>query len=614
MPGHALRCRDVLPLEPRPVRRPRAAASLHRDRCGGAERLVRRMEYRAAARGSGARSDRRGRTVPADGHRHGIPPSRRADRRIRARHPQPARRRAERDRPVVVRLPHRRGRGDQAAGAEGVRRRRGGPAARSDVATVRLDENLLAARASRTRRCRGGDRRSMTRSACAAAVAIWLWSSNAAAQQINGLAAWTLGNGTNTYDTQSYRNTGLSQNYVLGVDTPFLDRRLMKLNTEGSFRTNALTSGPEREALRADQRAVGYKLGASMFPQRPFPLTVQASRDIIDESADYPSSAAIRGGVALPAGAIAPALQTTARTLAANWQLSAGALPRVEVGYTAENLATAGSGYGAAQQHESLHAGVSKQSARLRNTFRYDRNSIDNQQSSAYNQRNLDMDYEFGALLGARTRMNVHTGRRRMSSLFDLPATVIDPAAGAYAVPSRGDNDVRYVISNISFEPVTRFSIDATASLDRQRAAPASTGARLAFLSTRLDAGGGLSLNATGTYGDREEVVGERAVKVLTQGGQGGATFRTGPHWLEGSVAYTGGKGMNRTPEGTTGATAAQYGQATLSSTIGWVSVSAGEDRSITRDDILDYGNTGVVRDRASLDLHPWRLGIGGSW
>ena len=453
-----------------------------------------------------------------------------------------------------------------------------------------------------------------SRRACAAALAACLWSSSVAAQQINGLAAWTLGNGTNTYDTQSYRNTGLSQNYVLGVDTPFLDRRLMKLNTEGSFRTNALTSGPEREAQRADQRAVGYKLGASMFPQRPFPLTVQATRDIIDESADYPSSAAIRGGVALPAGAIAPAFQTTARTLAANWQLSAGALPRVEVGYTAENLATAGSGYGAAQQHENLHAGVVKQSTRIRNTFRYDRNIIDNQQASAYNQRNLDMDYEFGALLSARTRMNVHTGQRRMSSLFDLPATVIDPAAGAYAVPSRGDNDVRYVISNISFEPVTRFSIDATASLDRQHAAPASTGARLMFLSTRLDAGGGLSLNAAGTYGDREEIVGDRAVKVVTQSGEAGAAFRTGPHWLEGSVAYNAGTGLNRTPEGMTGETAAQAGQATLSSTIGWVSVSAGEDRSITRDDILDYGNTDVVRDRASLDLHPWRLSIGGSW
>lgn len=454
----------------------------------------------------------------------------------------------------------------------------------------------------------------MTRRACAAAVAIWLWSSGAAAQQVNGLAAWTLASGTNTYDAQTYRNTGLSQHYVLGVDSPFLDRRLMKLNTEGSFRTNALTSGPRDEAQRGDQRAVGYKLGASMFPLRPFPLTVQASRDIIDESADYPSSAAIRGGVALPAGSVAPAFQTTARTLAANWQLNAGPLPRVEVGYTSDSLATTGSIYGAAQQHQNLHAGVVKQSARLSNTFRYDRNAIDNRQSSAYNQRNLDMDYEFGALLGTRSRMNVHTGQRRMFSLFDLPASVVDPAAGAYTVPARGDSNVRYVISNISFEPVTRFSIDATASLDQQHSAPASMGARLVFLSTRLDAGGGLSLNATGTYGDREEILVDRAVQVITQSGQAGATFRTGPRWLEGSVAYSAGKGLNRTPDGRTGATTAQSGQATLSSTIGWLSVSAGEDRSNTRDDILDYGNTDVIRDRASLDIHPWRLTIGGSW
>ena len=454
----------------------------------------------------------------------------------------------------------------------------------------------------------------MSRGVCASILAVVLWPCAADAQQINGLAAWTVGHGANTYDGQSYKNTALSQHYVLGVDSPFLDRRFLKLNTEGSFRTNALASGAAGEERRGDQRAVGYRVGAAMFPLRPFPLTVQASRDIIDESADYPTSVAIRGGVAIPAGSLAPAFQTTARTLAANWQLNAAPLPRVELGYATSGLTTAGNTYQAAQRNEALHATVVKESTRVRNSFRYNRDVVDNLQSSAYNQRNNDMDYEFGALLGTRSRMNVHTGQRRTFSLFDVPTAIVDPAAGAYAVPSRGDSNVRYVISSLNFEPVPRFSIDATGSIDHQEAEPAATGARLMFVSTRLDAGGGLSLNATGTYGDREQIIGDRAITVAIQSGQAGAAFRTGPSWLEGNVAYNQGVGSGRTPDGTSGNTATWSGQATVSSTIRWFGISVGEDRSTSRDDILDYGNVDVVRDRATVNVQPGRVTISGSW
>jgi hypothetical protein len=91
-------------------------------------------------------------------------------------------------------------------------------------------------------------------------------------------------------------------------------------------------------------------------------------------------------------------------------------------------------------------------------------------------------------------------------------------------------------------------------------------------------------------------------------------TFRTGPQWLEGNLSFTRGMGSNRTPDGMTGRTEAWNGQASLSSSFGWVTLSAGKDRSRSRDQILDFGNTDVNRNRASIQMNPGRVTLVGSW
>jgi hypothetical protein len=172
----------------------------------------------------------------------------------------------------------------------------------------------------------------------------------------------------------------------------------------------------------------------------------------------------------------------------------------------------------------------------------------------------------------------------------------------------------QYVITSLSVEPASRLSLDVTGSVDRQAAAPVATGARLIVSSARLEVGGGLSLNANGTYGTREQVVGDRAVSVVTQAGQVGGTFRAGPRWLEGSLGANRGVGLNRTPEGASGGTEMWSGQAMLGSSIGWFAISVGEDRSRARDDILDFGNADVIRDHASIQVQPGRLALSGTW
>ena len=181
----------------------------------------------------------------------------------------------------------------------------------------------------------------------------------------------------------------------------------------------------------------------------------------------------------LPDTQILPAFQTVTRSLSANWQLTSPFLPRVDLGYTSGHAETNGSVYRAAQNHEDFHAGVIKESTRLRHAFRYDNNDTNNVILSAYDQRNKDLDYEFGALLTKRSRLNVHAGRRRMASLFDVPVPVVDPAAGGFTLPSRGDTSTRYVVAGISVDPTRRISIEASGSADRQTSSPASIGARL---------------------------------------------------------------------------------------------------------------------------------------
>ena len=454
----------------------------------------------------------------------------------------------------------------------------------------------------------------MTVRAGTVALLALLWPSDGWTQQVSGLAAWTVGSGASRFESQSNPNAGVSQHYVLGTDWSFIDGRLMKLNTQGSFRTNALTNGSKGAVRSGDQRSIGYSLGAALFPQRAFPLTVQATRDIIDESADYPSSGAVRGGVTLPSGVSLPAFQTITRALSANWRLKTGRLPQVDLNYAKGRTDTAGSVYSAGQQQRSLHANIEKDTGRVRNVIRFDRAATDSLMTSTYRQRNNDIAYEFGALMGARSRLRVDSGRRRSYSLYDLPAAVVGPAATPYSVPSSGDSETRYVTSSVTFEPAPRFSIDATGSLDRQEAAPAATSARLVTASARAEVGGGLSLDASGTYGGRDQVIGDRMITVSTRSGQAGSTFRAGPHWLEGSMAYRHGIGMNQTPEGVQGDTQTWAAQAALSSTIRWVGLSLGRDRSRARDDLLEYGNAEVRRDRAALQVQAGRLSLQGTW
>lgn len=436
---------------------------------------------------------------------------------------------------------------------------------------------------------------------------------SASAQTLNGVAEWTVANGGNASDGQDSGNNSFWQLYTVGYSTPILDPRLMKVNSEFSFRSNTLTLTGDQPAQNGRQSDVGYKLGASLFPNRPFPVFFQTSRDSVDESGDYPTSSGIRSGIVTVPDTRLPDFRTINKSLTFGGQLNLPSWPRLELGYRSGSSVLSGGPYDAEQHDEDLHASLYKETARTRQTLRYQRTSFSNLVSQSFNQRLDDLDYEFGATLNGRSRVTVHTGRRQSFSLFDLPSRIVDSGTAAYQPPSLGAVDTTYVTTGLTYQPSTRLALDLSASADRSLAGSTATSARLAMLTARYDLWQGLSVSATGTYGTRGQIVGDTPITVMTRSGLAGVTYRAGRRWLEGTVGANRGAGLNTTLDGRPGSTANWSAQATLSSTIRSVTLGAGVEQAHGTDAILDYGNYNEQRRRASIQQQLGRFLVSGS-
>jgi len=424
----------------------------------------------------------------------------------------------------------------------------------------------------------------------------------AAAQTVNGVAEWTAVRGTDVSDSRTSTNNAVWQLYSLGYEAPFIDPRLLKYNTSISFRSNSLDLGGDQRQTQTHgaQGGLGYALGASLFPTRPFPFFIQASRDIINETSGYPSSSSSRAGLVLPADTPVPDFQTTTRSLNAGWQLNAQSLPRVELNYRSGSSNVVGGPFDATRTDTDLHAGVFQDGKRTRQAFRFEKTEFSNAPIAAFDQQVNDLSYDFTALAGRRSRVEVRAGRRRTFSLFDLPSATVDTGQGGYTLPSQGDVSSSYVTTGLTWEPATRLSFDLTGGFDRQNSDLASLSSRLASASARLEVFRGFSLNATGTYGDRGQVYNGSIVTVTTRSGVAGSTLRAGKRWLELALAGSRGLGVNTTPDGQQGEVQMWSGEATLSSSWRWLSLSTGYDRTRNTDDLLIFGNYDVERVHAS--------------
>ena len=154
----------------------------------------------------------------------------------------------------------------------------------------------------------------------------------AQAQTLTGSIEGSVGAGSSSSNGQPQQNNSFWQGYTLGFASPLINPRLIKLNTEASFRSGSLSFLDSGNDQKGKQRDIGYVFGVSLFPAGRFPFTIQATRDNIAESGNYPSSDGIRGGIVIPPGEPSPDFRTLNKALTMSWQLAVPSLPNVDVG------------------------------------------------------------------------------------------------------------------------------------------------------------------------------------------------------------------------------------------------------------------------------------------
>jgi len=454
----------------------------------------------------------------------------------------------------------------------------------------------------------------MNRRCLGMACAAVLLPSLLSAQTINGAVALSVARGTYTTDLQTSANNSFWQEYRLGYGSSLFDPRLLKYDGEITYRSNRLQVGDVLFPQQGRQRDFGYKVGASLFPTRPFALSIQASKDMLGESGDYQASGSMRGGLAIPASESLPKLLTRNSALSVGWHLGVQGLPRIELGYRKGRSVVTGGPYYAEQHDEDLHFSATQDTTHTKQSLRYQKTSYQNLFTSAFDQRLSDLDYEFSATLSKQGRAMVRVGRRTSFSLFDRPTSEFDVANTVYQPPTRGQVSTQYVVSTVTYEPTSRVAVEVTANLDKLDATEASTNARLASVNFRYDIFQGFSLNAIGTLGDRGQVIDHDVVRVFTRNGQAGASYHARVGWLDGSVRYTSGLGANTTPDGRLGASRSWAGDANLSASSRWLTVSGGYDRAVSVDNVLAYGNLQLERWRTAVQGQAGPVTLNGSY
>ncbi len=434
----------------------------------------------------------------------------------------------------------------------------------------------------------------------------------AAAQAVYGTADWTYGRSTIDAGDERTLNRTFTQSYTIGYRSILWDPRFMNYTAELTFqKIGLLFSGQEGHS-----GSTGYKLGASLFPSRPFPLAISASRSFGGESGNFPTTTPVRGGLTLPPGTVAPQFRTRQSTFGVNWQLVAKAFPRVELGYNkAASIVSLGD-LQAEQRDSNLSALMAAGSARTRSTLRFQRTAFANLAAQEFNQRITDLSYELLATLGRRTKSTVRAGHRRTYSLFDTPPQFTDIGRGTYPLPAAGTIGQYYATGSVGYQPCEALFTDLTISYDRSTWDRGSADSLLLLSATRYEPLRGLTLTGRMTYGLRGQDLDASRLTVLTRNILAGASYNLVLRPIQASVGGERGTGWHTGSAGQPGRTDSWAQRAGVaSSALKWVDLSAGYERGRATDDLIAFGNYFLERKRVSMQSRAiGRLRLEGTW
>jgi hypothetical protein len=432
------------------------------------------------------------------------------------------------------------------------------------------------------------------------------------AQSLDGTAEVTVSRNANVSNGQSSDNNALGQNYTLGWTASFLDPRILRYNLELAYLRNSVAArGDQQQDQRGRQHNLGFKVGTSFLSSGAFPITIEASRLKSTSSGELGPANPIRGAAFVPIGALPPDFETETQVLNVNSRINVGALPRVELGYRTNGTIVTGGSYRSEQRDENLSASVTKDTRVVRQSLRYEQSGFENIFPQTYSQRLNNLDYDFTAMAGSHLRLTAHAGRRGTLIASPLPV-LVDASPSPYTAPVvGGQSSSRYASAGISYEPTLRLALRLFGSFDQQQSGGASTDALLGTLSAHYEVFKGLSLNLSGTSGDRTQMLGDSLIRVATRSGVGGFTYRAALRWIEATIGATRGLGFNTSTDGQRGRSESWSREAGLSSSLGRVGLGASYERSSNRDEVLELGNYESERMRVSAQTQAGRFALG---
>jgi len=425
-----------------------------------------------------------------------------------------------------------------------------------------------------------------------------LWPGRASAQAVSGVAEWTVGRGGYRTDAGTISNNSFSQLYSVGYKSSLWDPRFLQYTAGVSFGINSLTFGPQS----GSSRDLGYLFGVNLFPERPFPFSLQVRRDRIGESGDFQSASVVRGGIALEPGQAIPDFLTRNTGLQLNWQLNIPGRPRFDLSYRRDTSTVTGGGAEAGQLTSDLIASAYKETAKIRHTLRYQRNRTDSIVSRVFNQRLTDLNYELNATVGTRSRALVRAGRRSAFSLFDTPPAQTDFGTPAYQPAMRGTTTTYFSEGSLYWDPARRLQLDATVSADLNTATGISTRAMLVSSGVSYDVGWGLALSGRGTLGLRGQTALEVIRNVRTSNVSGSVRLSRSVKFIQYGGSATRFLGSNTFGEGAAGTITGSSASLQTNTTFARLpNVSLGYESSRAVDDVLELGNMATERRRAAV-------------
>ncbi len=431
-----------------------------------------------------------------------------------------------------------------------------------------------------------------------------------AAQTITGAAEVNVTQNSTASAAQANVNNAIGQLYTLGWSSSLINPRLARITAEVSLHRSSLTA---RSTQLADQTGkvhdVGYRFGTSLFPSGSIPLSFEASRLRSTSAGDLAPTNPIRGSAVVP-GSLPLDFETETQLMSAGARLNRPRLPLVELNYRSGASVTAAGPYKSQQHDSDLAAAVTKDTARVHQTLRYQRTAFDSQFPQTFSQQLDSFDYDFSSALSSTIRLTAHAGQRTTNVQSLLQARVEDGTSPYELVANTGLMASRYASAGISWDPSRRLGFRLNGTLDRQHSADAAADALLGTASAHYTVVRGLTIEGSGTSGNRSQTLGGRTVQVFTQSGTAGATYRAGPRWLEAVVGVLRGGGINTSFDGQRGRSVMWSREGGLSSTIRWIGLGIGYERTRSQDQLLSLGNYDSERVRGSAQVTSGRVAV----